>query len=333
VNCPALVAACGAFAFACSGSNLTEGTIEPIHVHDQLLKEDAQFRAGKLPGSKPLTAAEVAAGARPASPSITSLPAQNGVTFAGATDKVFLGRASSDAAAVAVQLAGAGSGYWIVPVGASDPLNNDELQFGVTIDFGDQAKAGSRDLLFVALDEHHRAGTQFDQPLCIGPVIPDNLNACRPTIAPPELVISLAWDTPVDLDLELVTPEAKLVDPKHPSTVSAAGDAGVPSPLPADVGTLDRDSNAGCVVDGHQREDLVFQEKPAKGHYLVYANLFDSCGQASVRFDLTFHAARDGKKAGTFAVVQTFETSGELMQIQENGGAGRGLFVTEFDSK
>jgi hypothetical protein len=317
---------------ACSNETLSEGANEPLQVHDSLLKENARFKTGKLPGSAPLSAARIAAGAKPSLPGITSLPAQSGVTFAGATDKVYTGRASPSAAAVAVALKGAGSGYWLVPVGAADPLNNGEYQFGVTVDFSDQVPVGSRDLLFVALDEHGGAGTQFDQPICIAPVIPDNLNACRPTIAPPALVISLSWDAPVDLDLEVVAPDGKLVDAKHPSTVPAEGDAGIPTPLPADVGTLDRDSNAGCVVDGHQREDLVFQEKPAKGHYLVYANLFDSCGQASARFELSFHAGRAAKKAGTYQVVQTFDTAGELLQLDENGGAGRGLFITEFDS-
>ena len=323
----------GAVSAACSGETLTAGADEPIRVYDVLLKEAAQWRPGKLPGSRPLTTEQVAAGTRPVSPSITSLPAQNGVTVAGATGKVFTGRASPTAAAVGIQLAGAGSGYWVVPVGAADPMNDGELQFGVTLDVSDGAPVGSQHLLFVALDERGRAGTKFDQPLCIGPAIPDNLNACRPTIAPPTLVVSLAWDAPVDLDLQLVTPEGKLVDAKHPSTASSSGDAGIPSPLPVDVGILDRDSNAGCVFDGHQREDLVFQDKPPKGHYLVYANLFDSCGQGSVRFELTFHASRAGKAPGTFQVVQTYETTGELLALQENGGAGKGLFVTEFDSK
>ena len=327
----AALAAC--LACGCSGETLTQGAAEPIRVQDTLLKEAAQFKPGRLPGRTALSAQQVASGAKPASPNITSLPAPTGVTFAGATGLGFTGRASKNAAAIGVQLARAGSGYWLVPVGAADPLNNDELAFGVSLDFSPDSPVGSRDLLFVAFDGQGRAGTQFDQPICIGPAIPDNLNACRPTIEPPALVVSLAWDAPVDLDLQVVTPGGKLVGPKHPSTAPSNGDGGIATPLPPDVGVLDRDSNANCVVDGRQREDLVFQEKPAKGHYLVYVNLFDSCGQASVGFDLSFHAEHAGKKPGTYEVVQTYESSGELMQIQENGGADKGLYVTEFDSK
>jgi hypothetical protein len=322
------VALCG-----CSGETLTAGATEPIRVYDVLLKEAASFKPGKLPGKRPLTAAEVASGTKPASPSITSLTAQNGVTAAGATGKVFTGRVSPSAAAVAIQLARGGSGYFLVPAGSPDPMNNKELDFGITVDFSDEVPVGEQELLFVALDERGRAGTQFDQPLCISPAIPDNLNACRPTIAPPALVISLDWDTPVDLDLQVVTPQGKLVDSKHPTTVIPEGDAGIVAPLPAGAGVLDRDSNAGCVVDGHQREDLVFQDKPARGHYLVYANLFDSCGQASARFDLSFHAEHAGRKPGTFEVVETYRTSGELLSVDENGGAAKGLYLTEFDSK
>jgi hypothetical protein len=318
---------------SCSGETLTTGATEPVRVYDVLLKEEAQFKSGNLPGKRPLTSQEVKAGTKPAKPSVTSLVSANGVTFAGATGKQFTGRVSPDAAAIGVRFSGAGSGYWLVPAGFPDVQNGGELSFSVSVDVAPNAPTGTQHLLFVALDEQGRAGTQFDEELCVAPPIPDNLNACRPTIEPPALVISLAWDTPVDLDLEVVTPDGKLVDPKHPSTVSPSGDAGISTPLPDDAGVLDRDSNAGCVIDGQQREDLVFQQKPPKGHYLVYANLFDSCGQAAVRFDLTFHAAHAGKKPGTYETIQTYETSGELLQIQENGGAGRGTFVTEFDSK
>jgi hypothetical protein len=96
---------------------------------------------------------------------------------------------------------------------------------------------------------------------------------------------------------------------------------------------LDRDSNGGCFIDGHQLENLVFQQKPPKGHYLVYANLFDSCGEPAVRFSLSFHASQARKQAGTFKVVETYRTAGEILQIQENGGSGKGLYVTEFDSE
>jgi hypothetical protein len=320
-------------ACACSGETLTAGSTEPLRVYDLLLKEDAQFKAGKLPGQRPLTSQQISAGAKPSRPSVTSLVSANGVTFAGATGKQFTGRVSPDAAAIGVRFASAGAGYWLFPAGSPDPLNGGELAFSAGLDVAPGAPTGSQHLLFVAFDQRGRAGTQFDEELCIAPAIPDNLNACRPTIEPPALVISLSWGAPVDLDLEVVTPDGKLIDPKHPSTVPSDGDAGIPAPLPDDAGVLDRDSNAGCAIDGHQREDLVFQQKPPKGHYLVYANLFDSCGQAAARFELSFRASHAGKKAGTYEVVQTYETAGELLQIQENGGAGRGTFVTEFDSK
>ena len=320
-------------ACACSDELLSAGATEPIRVYDAQLKEAARFKTGKLPGKRPLTGDEVTDGVTPATPSVTSLIKQNGLTFAGATGKDFTGRASPTAASVAIGLEGAGSGYWLVPVGAPDPQNNGEFTFHVTVDFSSHVPTGTQHLRFVAMDEQGRGGTQSDEELCIAPAVPDNLNACRPTIAPPALVLSLDWDRPVDLDLQLVTPDGKLVDPKHPSTAPSEGDGGIPTPLPADVGVLDRDSNGGCFIDGHQIENLVFQEKPAKGHYLVYANLFDSCGEPAVRFSLSFHKSEAGKKSGTFQVVETYRTSGELLRIHENGGHARGLYVTEFDSK
>ena len=320
-------------ACACSEEVLTAGATEPIRVYDARLKEAARFKSGELPGKRPLTDAEIAQGVKPATPNITSLIKQNGTTFAGATGKEFTGRASPTAATVAIGFEDAGSGYWLVPTGSPDPNNNGELEFHVTVDFGDGVPTGTQHLRFVALDEKGRAGTQLREELCVAPLVPDNLNACRATIEPPALVVSLDWDRPVDLDLQVVTPDGKVVDPKHPSTAPSGGDGGIPTPLPPDVGVLDRDSNGGCFIDGHQLENLVFQEKPAKGHYLVYANLFDSCGEPAVHFGLSFHASEAGKKPGTFQVVETYRTSGELLRIHENGGSHLGLYVTEFDSK
>ena len=52
------------------------------------------------------------------------------------------------------------------------------------------------------------------------------------------------------------------------------------------VGRLTRDSDAGCALDGRNSEAIVFQEAPARGSYLVYADLFDACGEPGALFDL-----------------------------------------------
>jgi len=75
-----------------------------------------------------------------------------------------------------------------------------------------------RTLLLAAIDEQGNAGEETRLDTCITRPIPDNLNACDPTIAPPFAVLSLAWDADVDLDLVVVAPDGRVIDPKHPTT-------------------------------------------------------------------------------------------------------------------
>ena len=314
-------------ACACSDEVLTAGATEPIRVYDAQLDEAARFKSGTLPGKRPLSDAEVAQGVKPATPNITSLICRTGDLRRG-NGKVL--RASfCDGSRIAIGFVGAGSGYWLVPAGSPDPQQR-RARIHVTVDFNDGVPTGSQHLRFVALDDAGRRGlSSISRSASLRSS--RTTSTCRATIAPPALVVSLDWDRPVDLDLEVVTPDGKLVNPKHPSTAPSEETEVFRRP-PDDVGVLDRDSNGGCFIDGHQLENLVFQEKPSKGHYLVYANLFDSCGEDAVRFDLSFHASQAGKQAGTFEVVETYSTRGEILQMQENGGRGKGLYVTEFDS-
>jgi hypothetical protein len=134
-------------------------------------------------------------------------------------------------------------------------------------------------------------------------------------------VISLSWDAPVDLDLQVVTPSGVVVSPKHVTT-SANADAGVG----AGAGALDRDSDANCVPDGLDREDLVWSKAaPAPGLYLAYASLFSACGQPSVRFTLSLYVAEPVDGGHTLA--RKLQTSGELLSTDANGGTGLGLYV------
>jgi hypothetical protein len=93
-------------------------------------------------------------------------------------------------------------------------------------------------------------------------------------------------------------------------------------------GVLDRDSDANCVPDGQNREDIVWQDAPASGLYLAYANLFSACGKSSVRFTLTLYVPEpvDGGQA----MVAKLTQSGELLAVQANGGASLGLYVADF---
>jgi hypothetical protein len=326
----ALALAFGLASSACSGEPIPSGLTEPLYVHG------AQFISGALPG----TPAPAGQNPKLVSPTVTvsqepTLPNSPIVgVVAGQSDRVFSGHATPTGASLGVRLKDAGSGYWLVPLGAPDPMDGNDLQWnGLTVDFPVDASARLRDLLFVAMDTEGRAGTQFDQPFCIDSAIPDNRNACTPTRQPPALVVSLSWDTPVDLDLKVVTPDSTVIDAKHPS-IGGAEPGSAPPPGPDTTGAyIDADSNANCDIDGVQRENLVYWQTPPRGRYVVYADLFDSCGQGAVSFEVTPYVSRPGKPAAdgtpTFQVVALATTAGTLMAANADQGTKLGTYVTE----
>lgn len=264
---------CLLLALGCGGEPLGNGLEEPFRV------EDAQFRDGPLPGLPPLTAADLGAGAQPVPPYPT--PPEVAGRLVSPLDVGFnvSGRASTDTYAVGFQLAGLGSGYWLIPVGAPDPANADELSWRAALDFGASLPPGLSRLLVAAFDAGGASGTQRELELCARAPTADNLNVCDPTSAPPALVVSLSWDNDADLDLEIRAPDGSVVDRAN-TRGSGPGVAGA---------QLERDANAGCRPSGAPRENVVWQEAPAPGRYQVYVNLHDACGQTAASFQVSTH--------------------------------------------
>ena len=208
-----------------------------------------------------------------------------------------------------------------MPIGPLDTQIN-QLSWSAIADFGFNIPPGFHPLKYVAIDGHGAAGRQqvYDK-LCVANRLPDNFNSCISTRAPPAAVISLNWDTEVDLDLEVSTPDGTLVTPQNPVT-------------PDGNGIIDRDSNANCVIDGIRYEDLVWNKQAPHGSYGIYVNLVSACKQSIVHFNVGVYTAVD---AGTDAsgnplklLQQWYSTSGELLDIQANGGSSIGLFVSDF---
>lgn len=297
----------------CGGEPALIGLDEPIRV------PAGTFKPGELPGSPP--------GSSATGPRVTILESANNVLRPGQAGKVIGGRTTTDASAVAVRLEGVGTGYWIAPVGAPDPQANGELTFSVGFDVSREAEPGLVRMLFAAIAEDGASGAQEALDVCITRPIPDNLNSCDPTLAPPAAVLSLAWDTAADVDLVLVTPSGKLVDAKHPTTATPESNGSV-KPDKAVDGFLDRDGNGACAGDQTRRENVVWQAKPAVGTYLVYANLFSACGTDGARFTLTLHLSQ--QNGDTFDLVEVASTSGRFIPLDANGGSGPPLYVTAF---
>jgi hypothetical protein len=276
---------------ACSGVEARAGLGEPLRI------PQAAFKEGALPSTP---------GAKP---EVTAIETASTLVRSRQSGKSIGGRTSPEAVAVAIAFADLGTGYWVFPVGGPDPANGGELEWNATVDFGANLPIGKHDLAVVAIDGAGHPGALRTLGVCVPSETPDNLAACDPTAKLPATVISLTWDSPVDLDLVVAAPDGSVVSSKRPKL--GGTDAG--------AWAIDRDSNSGCVFDGIQREDLVFPEAPPPGSYLIYANLFSACGRAPVHFHV----------AVTQAGNVTLTREGTLLAVGANGGAALGTFVTE----
>lgn len=307
----------------CADRLLTRGLEEPLSV------QDAQFVEGELPGLPPLTGDQVDQGVAPVRPNSLAATADTARLRPHLGGVVFSGYVSDDAVALALRIEGHGSGHWVFPAGAIDPSVPGSLTWRRSVDFH-EIPPGRHRLLVAAIDDQGRSGTQVSSNLCIHSPIYDNGNACDPRRAPPAVVISLTWDRPVDLDLLVTTPSGDVIDAKDP----AAGPSGPPPQQRLErtapgAGYLDLDANRGCVLDGAQRENVIF-EAPLPGRYRVYTNLHDACGEPSARYELTVNTRAPGREEGTFEVIQSKRLVGNVIELQANGGDGLGTYVTEF---
>ncbi|UJR81751.1 hypothetical protein [Sandaracinus amylolyticus] len=298
------------------------GEVSPLGVEEPIAVQGAELRRGHdLPG-----AAELEEG-----PRVTAIESTGGIWAQGQLDRTLQGRASEETWAIGLEIVGLGSGYWSLPVGALDPAFPGERVWSVELDVSGGLPPGLHTLRVVAIDESGRGGAWSELDVCVtDPRVADNFNACDPTLPPPAGVVALTWDDDVDLDLVVVTPDGKTVDARHPTTALADDSGRIPPEVLRDptVGRLDGDSLAACEPDGRNSESLTFQEPPGGGGtYLVYVNLFDACGHPSVRFAVTTYA-REQTGEGQFRLVQTGQTTGALMSMAANGGAGSPLYVT-----
>jgi len=310
----------------CSSESLTAGVTEPLRV-TYGNGRNAQFLSGALPGSPPLSDQEILNGVTPDKPTAT-MNVSLGTVRQAETGFVASGSTSSEAVAIGIRFLDIGTGYWVFPVTGLDPTMPGLYNWNATLDFGGNIEPGKHPLAVVAIDAAGHGGTQFQTQLCVLSDIPDNSSSCSTTAKPPFSVLSLNWDTPVDLDLRVVTPQGKVVDPKHPSTAVAVD--GKYDPTAPHTGVFDTDAERNCVHTGYRRENLVWQDTPLSGTYFVYVSLFDACGQAAVRFNLSLN--RPGPKGpdGTQPLEASYSQAGELLAVDADAGAKLGLFVTEF---
>lgn len=246
-------------------------------------------------------------------PAITSTSGfRSTIIPAGTVAKSIGGNAAQGALSVAVKLDQLGSGFWVAPVGAPDQDTKGELTWKVICNFAHDLPTGPQRLLFAAANRDGQFGATRALDVTSMPFLPQG-----------HVVASLTWGNDADLDLHLISPSGKELDPKHISTTEL--DPDTMKPLPG-AGTLDRDSLANCVPDGRRNENVVWAadaaEPPEAGTYTVYVHSFNSCGRPATSF--VFDLYMDGQ------VVESEHQAGVLLDIDADNGDGPGLYVTQF---
>lgn len=288
------------------------GAGEPLRVRE------GEFHPGELPEDPEAT-----------EPRVTNAASVGSVVTEGQSSIPYAGLTTTDAWSVAVAIPDVGTGYWTVPVQGPDVTQNGELVFDMVLEFGRAVPFGVQTVSFSALNEQGEPGPRYDTLVCVLPEVGGtSFAACEPTIAPQHTVVSLTWDTDVDLDLVVVAPNGKIVRPKTPTTViSETGP--IPNPEGADptTGALSRDSNGGCDIDSIRRESLVFVGEPPAGEYRVYASLNATCGRSYVNYRASLFQRRDLEDGG-WAVDESSLGGGQLIALQADGGASLGTLIT-----
>jgi hypothetical protein len=191
----------------------------------------------------------------PAGPSVSTIDSFNNAAYPGVKGKSISGLLAPGSVAVGIGLEG-DPGYWVVPAGPEDLNVPTYLTFSAKLSLSALTPPGSRDLRFWAIDAAGRAGPARALTLLVSDPAPQGA-----------LVISLTWDTLADLDLRVVQPDGTEIGSKTASRV-------------------DRDSNAGCDLDGWNQEDAAWDSAPPSGRYTVRVNTFSLCGQATARWQV-----------------------------------------------
>ena len=238
-------------------------------------------------------------------PQISSVSIRNLELLEGTASKSVTGLAGPGSQSVAMAMLGLGHGYWVVPVGSQDFTVPSFYDWGASLSFSTDVPGPMPQLEFAASDSSGQFGPLTTQPLFLESLIPTG-----------HVVASLTWGVNADLDLHLIVPGGKELDPKHPNTIASDANG---KPV-AGSGLLDHDSLAGCIPDGLRTENVVWADAPAAGTYSVYVDMFSACGQPAASFK--FSLLVDGQSV--------LEKAGRLLNIDADGGATSGLFVTQF---
>ncbi len=244
---------------------------------------------------------------------VASLDLGTDSAVAGARGKPVRGALAVTASAVALGITG-DVGYWVVRAREPQIDAPDLPSFSTTLAFAKGLAPGDYELVAHAV----APGGAF------GPATSHTVRVAQRGAAAGRLVVTLSWANEADLDLRVVDPSGVEISKGNINSYSppAPGDEVDPHG-PENGGILDTDSNAKCVIDALDTENVIWQNTPPSGHYLVRVDTFSMCSAnvAPWRVVVTF----DGN---TLA-----QSAGESIEWDTRSphDTGAGLLAAEFD--
>jgi hypothetical protein len=276
---------------ACSGQQRDPGTDAGLSVRG------GTFVRGSLPAAQ-------------AGPAVESAFLGQTMFPVGHQNKTFSGSLGASATAVTIALVG-DVGYWIVPAGAPLVEAPTLPSFDAPLSFGASAQAGPQELELAAVDGAER----FGAPRRVAFTLTSR------QLDPGQLIFSLYWDRPSDLDLHVVLPDGtEVYKDERNSWEPSAASADDPQAFEAG-GILDLDSNAQCRIDGHNNENVRFEREPPPGKYLVRVDTFSLCDEASARWSV--EARYHGQRVAL--------SHGQSTSTDTRGAHGLGAGITAFE--
>ena len=214
-----------------------------------------------------VSGAQYVPGAMPADtggPEVIAMTLSAFTVFPGARDQPLLGTVAEAATGVAFGLDG-DRGYWVLPADVPDTETPTLPSFAVAIAFARALSPGPVTLVGRAIDAGGRFGPRRELVVTVAP-LPEQRG---------HLVFVLAWDRLADLDLHVVDPTGAEIWANKPSADPLAGAA---------VGQLDLDSNGSCVLDGRNREYVVYETTAPPGRYVVRVDTYSLCAETVARW-------------------------------------------------
>jgi hypothetical protein len=246
-------------------------------------------------------------------PEVVAVDLSTNNVVAGQTGKPLRGALAPSATSALLGLTG-DMGHWVVPAGLPDVQAPGFPTFDVMLSFSPDMPGGKYELVVRAANEQGLSGPASRHPLeAEGARVPEGA-----------LVVSLRWDRPVDLDLHVVDPNGVEIYKRNINSFEPPPPGQPVDPNAWQSGALlDFDSNAACVIDGRQRENVVWKSDPPAGHYIVRVDTFSLCGESFANWFVDVHAN------GTL-VARAAGASGPVDEAMPHD-RGAGVLAVEFD--